>query len=455
MQNHVWNSKRGCWRIVALGAVYWTICPLRAQAQPSADLKEILERLQRLEESNRALVAEVASLRSELAATRGPTPAPQPAEETLSVLERRVEEQAQSKVESSQRFPIRVTGMALFNAFLNSSGGGGRQYPTVAVPGSDRTGGGSMRQSVIGLDFRGPETVWGGKVRGALALDLYGGSGQSLDQLLRFRTGSVAIDWKSRTFMTGVDKPIVAPREPSSLAQVAYSPLTGAGNLWLWMPQARFEQDVRLGERSRVRAQLGVVEVHDNYTSGTPGYAPYVERSRPGLQGRFEFRTGSERRLEIAPGFHASSSHAGGYSLPSRLFSLDWLAQPWRTLDLTGAFFAGQNVAPLGTGGAGGGLASLRAGQLSAVHSLGGWGQVTYRATPRLSFNLFSGQQDNRERDLEQGQVGKNLAYGGNFFYRLAPNVVLSLELSQVRTQRTTAGTLLNNHYDLALAYLF
>jgi len=68
-----------------------------------------LERLRRLEESNRALIAEVASLKSELAATRGAAPTVPPVEETLSVLERRVEEQAQSKVESSQRFPIRVT----------------------------------------------------------------------------------------------------------------------------------------------------------------------------------------------------------------------------------------------------------------------------------------------------------------------------------------------------------
>jgi hypothetical protein len=297
--------------------------------------------------------------------------------------------------------------------------------------------------------------VWGGKVRGALALDLYGGSGQALDQLLRFRTGSVSIDWKSRTLMAGVDKPILAPREPNSLAQVAYSPLTGAGNLWLWMPQVRLQQDLQLGERSRVRAQIGVVEIHDTYNSNVSGYTPEVEGSRPGLQGRFEFRTGTERRLEVAPGFHTSSSHVGGFSIPSRLFSLDWLAQPWRALDFTGAFFAGQNVSPLGTGGAGGGLASLRAGYLSAVHSRGGWGQVTYRATPRLSLNLFSGQQDNRNRDLESGQVGKNLAYGANFFYRMAPNVVVSLEISQVRTQRMAAGAVLNNHYDLALAYLF
>ena len=143
------------------------------------------------------------------------------------------------------------------------------------------------------------------------------------------------------------------------------------------------------------------------------------------------------------------------YSVPSNLVSLDWLARPWRTLEFTGTLFSGQNVAPLGTGGAGGGFAYTRTNQVLPVHSRGGWGQLTYQTTQRLSFNLFSGQQDNRNRDLPKGQIGKNLAYGANLFYRLAPNVILSLETSQVRTSPIASGTVLNNHYDLALAYLF
>ena len=43
--------------------------------------------------------------------------------------------------------------------------------------------------------------------------------------------------------MVGLEKPIFNPREPSSLAQVGISPLTGTGNLWLWLPQVRVEQD--------------------------------------------------------------------------------------------------------------------------------------------------------------------------------------------------------------------
>jgi hypothetical protein len=39
--------------------------------------------------------------------------------------------------------------------------------------------------------------------------------------------------------------------------------------------------------------------------------------------------------------------------------------------------------------------------------------------------------------------------------YRLAPNILGAFEYSQTRTTYLGIGTRLNNHYDLALAYLF
>ena len=101
---------------------------------------------------------------------------------------------------------------------------------------------------MIGLDFRGPAVPGGGKVSGSLFMDFYGGAGDSLNQYFRIRTGSIDFDWKNTSLMVGQEKPIVSPREPNSLAQVAVSPLTNAGNLWLWQPQVRLEQSFALGE---------------------------------------------------------------------------------------------------------------------------------------------------------------------------------------------------------------
>jgi hypothetical protein len=375
--------------------------------------------------------------------------------ERVAIQEQRIADQAQTKVEASQRFPIKLTGMALFNVYRNSRNNGGRDYPTVAAPEYYRNAGASFRQTVIGLDYRGPQTVWGGKLHGTVYMDFFGGSGGSLDQLVRVRTASMDVDWKTRSVSVGLEKPIFNPREPNSLAWVGISPLTGAGNLWLWLPQARFEQLIPFsGETTGLRAQIGVVQTHEgDYTQGQFE----VEPARPGLEGRFEFfhKFASNGRLEIAPGFHASTTHAADAHVPSNLFSLDWYFRPVRRIEWTGVFFSGQNVHHLGAGAIRQGYRVFGEGDVRPVHSLGGWGQLTLNATERLSFNLFSGQHDDRDSDLVRGRIGKNLVYGANFAYRLAPNVILGLEASQTRTRYINVGTLLNNHYDLGLAYLF
>ena len=45
--------------------------------------------------------------------------------------------------------------------------------------------------------------------------------------------------------------------------------------------------------------------------------------------------------------------------------------------------------------------------------------------------------------------------FGGNLYFRIAPNVLMGPEISQLRTVYLGQGTRRNNHYDLALAYLF
>jgi hypothetical protein len=424
-------------------------------AQTPSDTSRILERLDRLEQQNRELMEEVRGLREELAVTRGTPPASVPLEQRVEVVERRVDEQAQSKVEASQKFPIRFTGMALFNAFLNSKTSGGLDYPTIASPPGPGHAGATVRQTILGLDFRGPETFGGGKVHGSVYMDFFSGS-LPLSQTMRLRTGSIGIDWADRSVLAGIEKPIFNPREPSSLAQVGISPLTGAGNLWLWMPQARVGQNIALGRDSGVRATLGIVQTRE--VGPYPGSQPVtnLEQSRPGWEGRFEFfhKLDDERRVEIAPGFHVSTTHVAGFSVPSRVFSLDWFFNPVRRLEFTGAYFHGQNLAMLGTGQIRQGFDVDQNGA-EAVRSQGGWAQLTLHALPRLDLHVFSGQQDDRNSDLITGGIGKNLAFGGNVYFRIAPNVLVSWETAQVRTVYIGQGTRINNHYDLALGYLF
>src|SRR6266508_2481378 len=107
-------------KIVSISIVILLIAASAAVAQSSGDLKAVLERLDRLEQENKFLRGELRQLRDEVSVLRGAPPgAPeqpttaQTNSERLDIQERRVEELAQTKVESSQKFPIRITGMAL------------------------------------------------------------------------------------------------------------------------------------------------------------------------------------------------------------------------------------------------------------------------------------------------------------------------------------------------------
>src|SRR5260370_3507977 len=202
---------------------------VQAPAQSTPDFKQILERLDRVESENRELREQVRELREQMRASAAPAPEEKPKiEERLEIEESRIAEQAQTKVEASQRFPIRLTGMALVNGFYNSKQNGGVSNPTVASLGrGDTVGGGTFRQSIIGLDYRGPQTLWGGKIHGSGFMDFFTCSGYGLNNALRVRTASFGIDGETRSLTITQDKPLISPRGPDSLAQMGRPPLAG------------------------------------------------------------------------------------------------------------------------------------------------------------------------------------------------------------------------------------
>jgi hypothetical protein len=475
-------------RIHRLKLVIALLAPLvRAPAQTTfpttPDLKQILERLDRLETENRDLREQVRQLREQVGPPVPTAAEAKPAleertdaapvaqakatiEERMEIEEHRTAELAQVTVETSQKFPVRLTGMALVNLFSNSRFNSGFDNPAVASPLPGNAGGGATwRQTILGLDYQGPETIWNGKIHGSVFLDFFNGTITGLNNVLRVRTASLGVDWKTRSLTLAQDKPIISPRNPDSLAQVGIPPLAGAGNLWWWNPQVKFEQRIALGEQAGINAQIGVIETSEREAGVPANFATTLARVRPGFEGRFNFfgNLGEGHRFEVAPGFHLSNTRVAFSSVPSRVFSTDWMISPIRPIEFTGFFFTGQNVAHFDTTGIRQGFAIIGPGNVLPVHSRGGWAQLKVIATGRLSFNLMAGQQDDRNSDLRiglgaggpSGGIAKNLQWGGNSFYKLAPNVLVSFEILQTRTTYLMLGRRLNNHYDLAFAYLF
>ena len=329
--------------------------PRLAAPQTAPDLQKIMDRLDQLENQNRQLLDEIHQLRSELSQGTATPPtsavAPSaPSEERIGVAENRIAELDQSKVTASQRFPVSLTGMLLFNAFENGRSGTS-QYPVAAAltPGasSDRA---TVRQTIIGLKFNGPALPGGGTASGSINLDFFGGTASPNNNLLRIRTASLDLTWGNTTLSFGQDKPLISPRDPSSFAQVGVSPLTAAGNLWDWNPQVRIEHSFLFGENTGLKAQGAVYETTESYSSTLPTeYSGTLEKSRPAWQGRLEFfHGGDNRRIEVAPGFSISNTHVAGTSIQSTIASVDWLIRPISLVELSGEAFAGQDVAGFG-----------------------------------------------------------------------------------------------------------
>jgi hypothetical protein len=132
--------------------------------------------------------------------------------------------------------------------------------------------------------------------------------------------------------------------------------------------------------------------------------------------------------------------------------TLDWLARPLALIEITGEIFGGVNAA--GLGGLRQGFTVSPTGVAAPVHANGGWGQVAFIPNPRLSLHLYGGEESD-SGGLVAGNVSRNLIYAANVIYKIAPNILTALEIAQIRTDYVVSGQRLNNHYDLALGYLF
>ena len=120
--------------------------------------------------------------------------------------------------------------------------------------------------------------------------------------------------------MAGLEKPIFNPREPHWLAQVGISPLTGAGNLWLWLPQVRLEQTfLRCNGSHRHGAHRTPADPR-----GRPFRGARLERAArrraSGVGGPLQLLPPPGRRAppRNRAGFHTSTRTRAGFSVPSR-----------------------------------------------------------------------------------------------------------------------------------------
>lgn len=435
--------------------------PLCAQSPSQDDLTRKVEALteavgkaqEQVEASQRQLnelKSELNDLRRQMNAGRSDPDPQADAEQLAAQVEALKETQAmqqsqiathdQAKVESLSKYPVKVSGLILLNGFVNTGQVDMGATPTLALPGWGSTGA-TMRQTVLGLDARGPH-ILGGSSHADVRTDFMGDTGgtgaYSAGGLLRLRTAHADVDWEHTELFFALDRPLISPTEPTSLTAVAVPPLAWSGNLWTWNPQLGVTQDFMLRGRERFRTQAALIDVaNPPYSTVGPGGPIYPastgELSRwPGVQARVAVMGGeAERGFQLgAGGYFARHRTVYGSTFDAWAGTLDYRQPLPGGMELSGNFYRG-----LALGGLGGGAYKDYGVRAELDHpgkfyvrpfdNVGGWAQLKERAGERLEFNQAFGMDE-----VPGAEVGRY------------PGVTTSIYQTLARTQTFVGNTI-------------
>jgi hypothetical protein len=472
-----------------------------------AEMASLRKEVQDLRERQEAAEKEAAQLRAELSTanaqlltkqadvadttavstTEGASKQPETLAERVAVVEEEQEVTAaklaglnQTKVESGSKYHLQLSGMLLFNLFGNIGTVDNIDYPQVAEPQSflysSQSMGASVRQSQVNIEGTGPQ-IGGAQTSANLSFDFAGGIPQVPNGVsfgvMRLRTGVVRFDWANSSVVAGQDTLLIAPLQPTSLAQVAMPPMAYSGNLWTWTPQVRVGHSFAVGEDSSVYVTGGILdslsgdvppETYDRTptwgeTSGQPAYATHVNwQKKVGLQ-----------FIQVGTGAYYGRQEWGyGRSVDSWAGTVDIDVPLSAKVEFSGTYYRGRAL-----GGLGGGIGQsvLWNGSLSdstthvyGLNSEGGWVQLKFRATPKLQFNAAFGQDNPFASELRQygGNLhyynyvySRNQSFFGNFIFHPRSNVALSFEYRHLATAVLDAETNTANLLNLTLGYIF
>lgn len=377
----------------------------------------------------------------------------------------------QEKVESDSKYPVKISGLILFNAFTNSSGVDLPATPTVTIGGQGSTGA-SVRQTLFGIDARGPR-LFGATSRADARVDFYGTAAQSgYDDggLLRLRTAQATLTWRRAEAFVNIERPLISPLTPTSLTMVAEPALAWSGNLWVWVPQAgaRFTQDLA-GSGLRARLEAALIDVPDPPTAAYAGVASLAEASRrPGTELRLSLLGHEDdRSAQIGVGGYFSSHRiATNTTFNAWAATLDYRLPLGRYVELSGSGYRGQALGGLGGGGYQDYAARLSGNNLQfrALEDVGGWSQVRYRATQRLDFNtafgidnVFAGQL--RPYAVANGSIYQNIARNqtvfSNVIFSPSSYLLFSFEYRHLLTAPVNGAPWTAEVFGLAAGYRF
>ncbi len=380
----------------------------------------------------------------------------------------------QTKVETESKYPLKVSGLLLFNGYVNTRQVDISANPTYALPGGGSTGL-TVRQTVLGFDARGPH-LFGAASHADARVDFFANGAQSnyaAAGLLRLRTAHAGLRWQNTEAFIEQDRSLLAPNTPSSLVAVAQPEFSWSGNLWTWNPQIGISHQIGLTSSNRLKLQAGFIDTADPQLLAAPPNTSAIsrtERSRwPGSEARIASAwgdpdLGSEFGVSGYFSPHETASNlrfnawAGAMDLRLPISKhLAWMANAYR-----GA----------GLGGLGGGgyvdYVYLYAGTREiarALDDVGGWTQLKTKIGERLEFNggygidnPFAGQIHASTSIPEYATyygLARNRSAFGNVIYSPSSYLLFSLEYRRLWTNYATGPTSTSDVIGIGAGYRF
>jgi hypothetical protein len=452
--------------------------------QLRAALEEALKRMDKLAAPAVAPAGQAAAAQESKSPQASPDAsqtAAQISEDDWEILNARVEEQRQTKVESASKFRLKLSGIALFTAFGTTGPVDNIDVPSVAVPRfpgfSEGGTGASVRQSIIGLTGFGPE-LFGARTSADLQMDFFGGLpagyGASSSGIARVRIGRIRFDWQNTSAIAGLDYPFFSPNLPTTYMSIAVPAFASAGNLWNWTPTIRFEQRF---SGTPLKLEAGFLDPSSTISYVVTNNLRFPNPTESSRQPTYALRVSANRKSEDRPAaLGASAMYSpqvffGGYHLPGWATMLDWKFPLLPHTELSGQFFTGRGIDGFG------GVplnpfapqnpylyTTLTSRLLADIGVIGGWSQFKVKLNARSEFNAAAGTGGRKSADLRQVIGGsspsalipaRNQMLLVNYIFKPRSDLVFSAEYRRLRTYEVVGSPDSAGQAGLALGFLF
>jgi len=408
--------------------------------------------------------------------------------ERQETLEAQVKLHEQTKIESESKYPVRVTGLILFNSFINRGAVDNIDLPEAALAesnGINGSGGASFRQTVLGLAGFGPR-IAGARTSADVSVDFFGGLAYSSSStsagIVRMTTASINLDWSRDSLQVGMVTPLISPLSPTSYATVAQPSMAGAGNLWTWSPQLRYAHQFAIQPGRQVQLEFGLLD------PSAAGYntnlmfrvaSPGELSEQPAYESRISYGTSAKNSYGTPSGDHSFHVGLSGYysrqsypykhSVDSWAVTTDFRIPVNHLFEVSGEGYRGRSL-----GGLGGGVykdildgADPLTGHESyrGLNAIGGWTQLKTRFGQLMEANAIIGIDDGLARDFhavvfpttatEIQLRARNEMVVGNFIFRPKTYLILSPEYRRIWTWPIYGIANTANIFTLSAGYQF